>query len=141
MTSERLEEIRKRRALALQGGWMVEEASPGWKRYVTHAPTGKRLLALWPDAFETVAAYPQEQILSTATFIANAPADIDALLDEVARMHRQRDGLIAIMRATGLQVREWERDGEPWITVLPEGCKCEREIGDAPCPLHKLEAR
>lgn len=149
MTPERLTAIKERLADATPGPWgwsgcandrvdVCSEAE-GWEGAEIAVVTKDYEFNNRDGLVDGMPVMDRAMAHANGALIMHAPSDLRELVAEVERLQGHRDGLIAIMRATGLQVREWERDGQQWLTVLPAGCACQESIGDAPCPLHKPE--
>jgi len=75
MTKEQLAEIRARLDAATPGPWTIEEGSGEDERLVfVRTERGRLVRTIW---------------MNDATFIANAPADLRALLDEVEALQAE----------------------------------------------------
>ena len=93
MTNEELAAIRHRLASATPGPWEAISDSDGWA--VAHR--GQFYARLGTGSIE--GAWPRRRIEADQQFIAHAPADMTALLAEVARLRAREAALREIAQA------------------------------------------
>lgn len=95
--SERIEEIRERLGKATPGPWEVEAMDAGHSRYemnvwITEKSAGDVVCDMDGLARSHNEKYDDDGY-DDAAFIANAPADVAFLLDEVERLEREKANL------------------------------------------------